>query len=193
MMINKIEPLGLTMEELEEFRYLAEQTDKIPKEELAKTAPLLTTRTYLEMCRVAYDAASDWEDPEDTSTEELFCKARSWSTQHEYDHGILGCDWDSPEEFAQRFNLSYHNDEIFFGGPTLYISDESAKIGEHVYTRPEIYGQWTGSMGCKPYFTPRICKAVRIYIALRKKGYPVYFYKYKEILDAVEKHRSEKL
>lgn len=192
-MINHIEPDSLTLEELEEFQYLAEQADKMPKEELAKTAPLLTTRTYLEMCRVAYDAAADWEYPEDTPTEELFCRARLFDLQHEYDYGILGCDWDSPEEFACRFCVSYHNEELFFGGPSLYISDESAKVGEHAYTWPERYGQWTGCMWCKPYFTERISKAIRMYIALRKKGYPVYFHKYKEILDAATKYCSNQL
>ena len=93
---------------------------------------------------------------------------------------------EEPEEFARCFDRSYHNEELFFGGPSLYIRDESAKVGEHAYTRPERYGQWTGYMWCKPYSIEKIGKAVRMYIALRKRGYPVYFHKYEEILQATK-------
>lgn len=51
--------------------------------------------------------------------EELICSARMFDLRHEYEHGILGCDWDSPEEFARRFHVSYHNEELFFGGQAI--------------------------------------------------------------------------
>ena len=62
-----------SMEELEEFESLAKETSELSKEELSKTAPVLTTRTYLEMCRVAYDVISKCEYPQDISTAFLFC------------------------------------------------------------------------------------------------------------------------
>lgn len=170
----------ITMEELQEFRQLAEEAEKIPIEELSKTAPLLTTRTYLDMCRVVYDATYDEPYPEDTPTTQLFCDARLWSYEHERDEGILGVDWDSPEQFAQKFEISYHNEELFFGGPSFYIHDETARIGEKCYTRPEQYGQWTGMIFCDISYKKDLCRAIKMYIALRRKQYPVYFPDYKK-------------
>lgn len=165
----------ITPEELEEFKILATQADAMSEEELSKNAPLLTTRTYLEMCRTVYDVTYDWKYPDDISTAYLFCEARLSSYQEEYNHGILGIDWDSPEQFAQRYFSSYHREELGFGGPSIDILDESACIGEKLYTRPEVYGRWTGHIYCRFYDKESISEAVKIYIALRRKGYPIYF------------------
>ncbi len=177
----------ITMEELEEFKLLAEEVEKIPIEELSKTAPLLTTRTYLDMCRVVYDATYDVPYPEDTPTTQLFCDARLWSYEHERDEGILGIDWDSPEQFAQKFDVSYHNEELFFGGPSFYINDETARIGKNCYAIPKQYGQWTGSIYCNTSDLKDRCRAIKMYIALRRMQYPVYFPAYKEAYSAALK------
>lgn len=170
----------ITIGELEEFMKLAEQTDKLPKEELSKAANLLTTRSYLDMCRIVYDAISEWKYPSDISTAYLFCDARAFDFKHEYEHGILGAEWDSAEQFACRFNGSYHNEELRFGGPKLYIDDESSRVGKNVYTSPRIYGQWTGCVCCRVYDIKAVYQAIKMYNALRKEGYPIYFFKYEE-------------
>lgn len=178
----------ITLEELEEFKMLAEQTDKISKEELSKTALLLTTETYMELCRVVYDATFEWKYPRDISTAYLFCEARMFSYRHEHDEGILGINWDSPEQFAHSFDASYHNEELYFGGPVLCIRDESARIGENCYTCPEKYGQWTGDIYCNSYSMESVCRAIKMYNALRRKQYPVYFPKYKDAYIKGKKH-----
>lgn len=177
----------VTLKELEEFKILAEENDKISVEELSKTAPILTTRSYMNMCRLVYDATAQWKYPDDISTAYLFCEARLFSFMHEYDHGILGLDWDSPEQFALRFEISYHNEELYFGGPSFYIHDESARIGKNCYTRPETYGQWTGDIYCNVFDLESCCTAIKMYIALRRKQYPVYFPNYKEAYSAALK------
>lgn len=177
----------VTLEELEEFKILAEETEKISVEELSEMAPLLTTRSYMDMCRLVYDATMEWKYPEDVSTAYLFCEARMFSFEHERDEGILGIDWDSPEQFAHRFDVSYHNEELYFGGPSFYIHDESAREGKDCYTIPETYGQWTGDIYCNVFDLESRCTAIKMYIALRRKQYPVYFPNYKEAYSAALK------
>ena len=180
-------PCSITIEELEEFKRLAEQTDKVSKADLSQTAPLLTTRTYMDMCRMVYDATFEWKYPEDISTAYLFCEARMFEFKHEYEEGILGIDWDSPEQFARRFDVSYHNEELFFGGPSLYIHDESACIGKNMYTCPARYGQWTGCICCNIFNKESLYQAIKMYIVLRRKQYPIYFFKYEEAYAAARK------
>ena len=177
----------ITPQELEEFRKLATEAEKISKEEFAKTSPLLTTRKYLNMCRIAYDTAFDWKYPEDISTPYLFCEARMLGFNHEYNKGILGVDWDSPEKFALKFSCSYHSEELRFGGPKFYINDESARMGTYGYTLPKTYGQWTGWICCDSDDKRSRYEAIKMYIALRRKGYPIYFSNYNEICVAVKK------
>lgn len=165
----------ITSKELEEFKNFAGQVEKIQKSELAKTAPELTTRTYLDMCRVVYDAIFEWKYPADISTAYLFCEARMFSFKHELDEGILGIDWDSAEQFAFRFNSSYHNEELKFGGAKLYINVESASD-----TFPETYRQWTGNLCYSPYDQEDMYQAVKMYNALRRNKYPIYFSNYRE-------------
>jgi len=174
---ERLQPPIFSKMELEEFLTLAEQVAAIPREELAKTAPLLTTRTYLEMCRIVYDVTYDRKYPKDISTAYLFCEARMFGYQHEYDYGILGTDWDSPEEFARAFDASYHEEEMYFGGPNLYIYDESARLSSHACTVPKKYAQWTGNI----YVRGDEWVAVKMFVVLRKANYPVYFPEYKEV------------
>ena len=164
----------ITQAELEEFRILAEETDKISKEELSKTAPVLTTRSYMEMCRIVYDATSEWKYPDDISTAYLYCEARLSSFGSEYKEGIFGVDWDSPEEFAYGFMTSYHHEELEFGGLKMYIHDESACLGRNLYEKPDTYSRWTGLICCDA----SVIRSIRMFLALRKAGYPVYFYEY---------------
>lgn len=167
--------ITITADELEEFKRLSFETDKKSKAELSKTAPVLTVKTYMEMCRVAYDAIYKDEFPPDTSTAYIFCDTRMFSFEHEYEHGIFGADFDSPEEFAQNFNASYHNEELEFGGLTLNIHDESALLSEGLYTSPKAYKMWTGYIYCDPWDTNLMYKSIKAYNALRKKQYPIYF------------------
>ena len=176
----------ITAEELEEFMTLAEQTNKVSKENLSKNAEILTTQSYLNMCRVVYDATSNWKYPCDISTAYLFCEARLFDFNHEYDFGILGIDWDSPEQFADRFNNSYHREELEFGGLQLYIRDENSKIREKVYAMPTKYKQWTGYTCCYSYDIMAICQVIKMYNALRKKNYPIYFLDYEKAYKMVK-------
>lgn len=177
---EKVNSCSLSREELEIFKSFAEQTEKVSKEELSKTAPLLTTRTYLEMCRVVYDATSEWDYPEDISTAYLFCEERMFSFSHEYTMGILGIDWDSPEEFAWKFMCSYHNEELWFGGPKFHIFNESTYARGNIFTHFDIYSQWTGAIfsSCSQ---ENLIRAIKMYNALREKQYPVYFPDYNEV------------
>ena len=181
------EKLTITADEFEEFKILSSETDKISKAGLSETAPVLTVKTYMDMCRVAYDAIYRDRFPPDTSTAYIFCDARMFSFEHEYEHGIFGADFDSPEEFAQNFSASYHNEELEFGGLTLYIYDESACLSEGLYTSPTAYKMWTGYIYCDPWDTTLMCKSIKAYNALRKKQYPIYFSNPDKIYSAAQK------
>lgn len=159
-------------DELDEFMRLASETAEIPVSELAKTSPPLTGRSFLEMMRIAFDASVIWKYPPDTSTAFLYSEARMMSRRDAF---RLLKDPDSIEEFAGHYQALYHNEEIWFGGPELYIRDESARL-ERGYTYAYQYTEWTGCVSsCRGDFT-KIYKAIKLYTALRKKGYPVYYY-----------------
>ena len=111
----------ISTEELDKFRQLAAETDKIPKEQLSETAPILTVNSYLKMCRTVYDAASLWKYPDDISTEFLLSKARLMNSV------FYGIDRNSPEEFARSYYTRYHHEELWFGGPDL-ISDTTSYL-----------------------------------------------------------------
>ena len=184
---NSHKKITINEDELEEFKVLASETDKISKAELSQTAPVLTKRAYLDMCRVAYDAIYGDKYPPDVSTAYIFCDARMLSFEHEYKRGILGADWDSPEQFAEKFSCSYHDEELEFGGLTLVIHDESALISEGLYTSPTAYKAWTGYIHCDPWDTELMCKSIKAYIALRRKQYPIYFSHFNEAYSAMQK------
>lgn len=92
----------------------------------------------------------------------------------EYKEGIFGVDWDSPEEFVYGFLSSYHHEELEFGGLTMYIYDESGYRGHNLYEKPDTYSRWTGLICCDA----SVIRSIRMFLALRKAGYPVYFYEY---------------
>lgn len=171
----------ITAKELEEFKTLASQTKQIPKEELSRTSPILTVRTYMDMCRIAYDAMYGDLYPSDTSTAYIFCEARSFPYEHEYDLGIFKADPDSPEEFSCRFNCSYHDEELEFGGLQIWIRDESTN------SIPKKYGQWTGFIHPSTWNTENMLKSIKAYNALRKKEYPIYFSNNYEVYSAAKK------
>lgn len=185
---NKKQDNLLTVEEFEHFKIFAAQTEKIPVEELAKTSSVLTTRSYLEMCRSVYDATFNWAYPNDISTAYLFCEARIFDYAHEYYEGIFGVDWNSPKEFAIAFFNSNHKEELRFGGPKLYICDESAHIEKNVYSRPDEYRQWTGTISCTLYDKKSVYESIKMYNALRNKGYPLYYFNYDEVYLTVQKN-----
>lgn len=127
-------------DELDEFMRLASETAEIPISELAKTSPSLTGRSFLEMMRIAFDASAIWKYPPDTSTAFLYSEARMMSRRDAF---RLLKDPDSIEEFAGNYQVLYHNEEIWFGGPVLCINDESARL-ERGYTHAYQYTEWTG-------------------------------------------------
>ncbi len=159
---------SISLEEVEEFKRLAEETSRIPKEELSREAPVLTTRSYLDMCRVVYDATEKemWNYPDDISTGYLFCSKRIWDYGHEYNYGILGFNWDSPEEFKDKLMHTYHYEELWFGGPDLLIDF--------------IDDKWIGTVCGKNNDKKDLMRSIRMYVALRKKNYPVYYSRYEE-------------
>jgi len=184
---NQNQHIKLTADELEEFGNLASKTALIPIEKLSKTAPPLTLRSYLDMCRVAYDAMYDNKYPADISTSYIFCDARMLSFEHEYDHGIFGAGWDSPKKFCLNFECSYHNEELEFGGLKLYIRDESARLSEGIYTSPNTFSRWTGRIYSDDWNTELMVKSIKAYIALRKKQYPIYFSNLDKVYVAAQK------
>ena len=99
---------------------------------------------------------------------------------------ILGIYPESPEAFAKTFYVIYHREELWFGGPKLYIHDESAKLGERLYSSPKIFGKWTGCIYCDN-IGEHLYKGVKMYIALRKNGYPIYISDYEQICQNVQK------
>ena len=156
------------MHELQEFKKYAKRSNEWSFKRLIKNAPVLTTRSYLDMCRIIYDAVFDKEYISGLSTAELFCKARNFDYEHEKKLGILGGDWDSSEEFERRFRFSYHNEEIIFGGPKLYIKQKD--IG------------WYGVLICDDD-TEDIVTAVKMFNSLRKNNYPVRFFEHEKVGD----------
>ncbi len=167
----------LSETEITAFLSLAMSTERIPKEYLSKSAPILTTRSFLKMCRLVYDATTIWQYPPETSTALLFCEERMCSFEAEHDEGILGVDWDDPKQFAQAYGSSYHPEELWFGGTPFYIHDETARKSDNCYAIPEAYTQWTGYVWCGL----DLYQTVKMYLALRKNGYPVYCHNYKDI------------
>lgn len=165
----------VSLKELAELRQYAEEVGEISIEELSRKAPVLTIRTYLDMCRLVYDEIFEWKYPKDISNAYLFCEARMFEFAHEYKHGILGINWDSPKEFARVFNSSYHNEELRFGGPHLYIKNESFHNCNDVDPVPEIYDKWIGDIYCTLYNKKSMYEALKMYIVLRMNGYPVKF------------------
>jgi hypothetical protein len=159
-------------EELDEFMRLASETAEIPVSELAKTSPPLTGRSFLEMMRIAFDASAIWKYPPDTSTAFLYSEARMMSRRDAF---RLLKDPDSIEEFAGNYQVLYHNEEIWFGGPLLIIHDESARL-ERGYTYAYQYTEWTGYVCTNGDNIAQIYRAIKLYTALRKKGYPLYYH-----------------
>ncbi len=160
---------SISLEEIEEFKRLAEEASRIPEEELSREASVLTTRSYLDMCRVVYDATEKemWNYPDDISTGYLFCSKRIWDYEHEYKYGILGFDWDSPEEFKTKFIHTYHYDELWFGSSPYLIIDF-------------LDDKWIGTVCSKNNDKKDLMRSIRMYVALRKKNYPVYYSRYEE-------------
>lgn len=194
---DPIKTYAISEEELERFYALAEEAEKIPIEDLSKIAPLLTTRSFMEMCRLVYDNTTVWQYPEDLSTVYLFCEGRICTYTH---REIFSIDWDDAEQFAKAYTWMYHPEELWFGGPLFYISDESAKYmqtkpaGESSvlflqsgsngwYTEPKIYEHWTGRITSRSWGRRDVFRAVRMYIVLREHGYPVYMPENKEVCD----------
>lgn len=173
----------ISSEELDKFRQLAAESEKISKEQLSEISPMLTVNSYLKMCRIVYDATSLWKYPDDVSTEFLFCKARLMNS------GFYGIDRDSPEEFANSYRVMYHPAELWFGGPWLYIYDESVRTDDSYYIYPKVFGRWTGRVACDKN-EARMYRAVKMYIALRESGYPLYFGNYESICDSIVKTPS---
>lgn len=168
-------------EELVEFRQLAADTDKIPMEMLAESAPVLTISSYLKMCRIVYDATSLWKYPNDITTEHIYGKERMIE-------GVsrVYTDWDSPEEFARFLCTQYHSEELWFGGPALNIENES-KWSNQEYTYPKIFRKWIGRVGDRYFDSVKLYRCVKMYLALRKNGYPIYIRQYDEIYNEVIK------
>ncbi len=158
--------------ELDEFTRLATKTNEIPADVLAETAPPLTGRSFFEMMRVVFDAAKVWDYPPDTSTAFLYSEARSISGRESF---LLLEEPDSIEEFAGHFQALYHNEEIWFGGPGIAIHDESSRL-EIGYTYAYKYTEWTGTIysGSSGDII-KLYKAIKMYVALRKAGYPVFY------------------
>lgn len=175
-------PIVITEDELEEFKMLASQTKQIPKEILSKTAPTLTVRTYMDMCRIAYDAMYGDRYPNDTSTAYIFCEARGFPFEHEYDLGIFKAEFDSPEEFAKYFLFSYHYEELEFGGLRIWINNKIA-----CSTVIKNYDLWTGDIHTYTWDTERMIKSIKAYNALRKKEYPIYFSDYYGVYSKIKK------
>ena len=173
MSLREIEKLCvISVEELDEFTRLASETDKIPVDKLSKTATPLTGRSFFEMLRVGFDAAKIWDYPPDTSTAFLYSEARFLSNS---DPIKLLKDPDSIEAFASSYQVLYHNEEIWFGGPGIVIHDETARSGG-AYTCTYKYTEWTGRVYSErlPDII-KLYKAIKMYIALRNAGYPVYY------------------
>ena len=172
---------AISPEELEEFRQLAAYTDKIPIETLAESAPVLTISSYLKMCRIVYDATTLWKYPSDITTEHIYGKERMI-------RGLsrVYTDWDSPEEFAGFFFTQYHSEELWFGGPALNIENES-KWSNQEYTYPKIFRKWIGRVGDRYFDSVKLYRCVKMYLALRKNGYPIYIRQYYEIYNEVIK------
>lgn len=157
----------ISIDDLEEFKQFAQQSEGELFNKLINKAPVLTTRSYLDMCRVIYDAVFDKEYISNLSTAELFCKARLFGYEHERIYGILGGDWDSPKDFKISFMCSYHNEEVIFGGPHLYI--EEINLG------------WYGLICENGKDTEHLITAVKMFNALRKNKYPIRFYEYEKV------------
>lgn len=171
----------LSREELDEFKRLAGETAAVPKDELAKTAPPLTTRSFLELCALVYEAAS-LEDISSIPIKELYCQNKLIGMS---EARFLKAAPDSPSDFAAGYNATYHNEELWFGGPKLYINEERARDPIGCYTHPDEYKEWTGRV-CLTMIRGNernLFRGVKMYNALRKRGYPVYFSEYEKVYD----------
>lgn len=167
----------LSNDELERFRTLAERAENVPKTEMAKADFVLTTWEYLCMCRVIYTNTTVRKYPEDTSVVYMYCTARGELPR---ENAIFWIDEDDPEAFANDFRCIYHNEELWFGGPKLYINDLSRK---------GIYYDWIGDVVCDCNASRKnLYRAIKMYTALRENGYPVYCHNYNELLSGWKKY-----
>ncbi len=168
----------LSVEERDRFRMLAEKAESVPEREMAATAPVvLSTWDYLYMCRIIYTNTTVRKYPEDTSVEYMYCTARG---ELPHENAILQIDEDDPEAFAYDFPRIYHNEELWFGGPKLYIKNMSQK---------GIYYDWIGDVVCDGWASRRkLYRAIKMYLALRENDYPVYCHNYDELLEGWKKY-----
>ncbi len=172
---------ALSKEELDEFKRLAGEAAAIPKAELAKTAPPLTMRLFMEFCALVYEVTSA-EDISGIPIGELYRRNKMIGMNEAL---ILSTDPDSPAEFAAAYNATYHNEELWFGGPKLYIYEEGSRDKFGCYTYPYEYREWTGRI-CLTMIKGKkrdLFRGVKMFNALRKRGLPIYFYDYEQVFD----------
>ena len=132
------------------------------------SAEPMTLRKFLRMCCVAYDAAHSAADqPPGASDMFVLCdnRNRKFRDDFAYLYENLGNDWDSPDAFHRIYHLyaprPYHIEELRFGGPVLRLDDTGSEIIS------------SGSFDYRGYNRNTAADAIRMYVALRKAGYPV--------------------
>lgn len=172
----------LTHEELEYFLLLAKEASEKSMTDYAKEYTVLTTNEFLKMARVLYDAAENPPWPEEISTTYLYCYNRMEGFS---DERIFKTGWDDPKQFASKYRGLYHPEELWFGGPHFYIKDLKEYDEKGYQSKlPETNSPWTATIAADAYFQRETYRGIKMFIALREHGYPVYFYEYEKAYKA---------
>lgn len=156
---------------MEENNITEDIIDKFKKYALSKekmySKKTMTIRLYLKLFRTAYDAFPD-----------RLSKSVSNFFVYNYKKGLeqgdieifARSDWNSVDDFENLKGI-YHREELWFGGPRLYINKKKTK--------------WNCNLYMQGFRKEDAAEIILIYVRLRDKGYPVYCMDYEKVLDTL--------
>lgn len=165
----------VTEDEIEEF------LNNIKDFELRPTIEPLNAKTFLKLCRICYDAAPVRVYPDGISDYFIYKDERG-SAFHE-DSTLLDPEcYEDVDKFLEHYPLgAYHFEEIRFGGPCLTLTPR--RVGLNVGNTIESVRAWDGYFYSKTYNGETCGRAIKMYNALRKNGYPITFHDPYKTLD----------
>lgn len=161
-------------DEIEEF------LNYIKDYKLKSTIEPLNAKTFLKLCRICYDAAPIKVYPKCISDYYIYKDERG-SAFHE-DRTVLDPEcYEDDEKFLEHYPIgAYHFEEIRFGGPCLSL--EPCHIMIECDGKYQVVRAWNGSFYSKTSTGETCGRAIKMYNALRRNGYPITFWKPYETL-----------
>ena len=179
-------------DEIEEF------LNYIKDYELEKIIAPLNAKEFLKICRICYDAAPLYVFPKGIS--DYFVYKTERGTSFHEDGSVLTPEfYENDEEFIDHYGFSsYHFEELRFGGPCMRLEgrvihnfpfDEKGDLCDE--TKWSNKTMWNGSFYSKTYDAETCGRAIKMYNALRRKGYPIVYFDPYKTLDNYLGHRFD--